>query len=111
MIVVVWKPNHVRFEFSFELVSISHNAFQQRRIARLTRCLRALASLQQTHRLDEVCFVPESTRHAFGIVDPKYTVRGVHLIPCFAGGRTEARLGPSNYRDPEGDWESFYVNR
>lgn len=63
----------------------------------------------KARRLDRVGFVPGAD--AFGFVNPEDVIRGAHLIPAFALGRTKDFLGPSMARDPEGDWLNFYVNR
>lgn len=53
---------------------------------------------------------------AFGFLDPDSVVRGVHLIPAFAYGRTEELLGHSYARqqkdaeDWASDWKYYYVN-
>jgi hypothetical protein len=55
---------------------------------------------------------------AFGFVDPRNVVRGVHLIPAFAAGTTSTLLPkPSIARrnngptvDIDEDWSYYYVN-
>jgi hypothetical protein len=76
----------------------------------------------KARRLHRVGFVPDDpidtkdpTRAsgAFGFVDPANIVRGVHLIPAFAHGRTDELLAPSIVRpgkDHDEDWQYFYVN-
>ncbi|KAH7917017.1 hypothetical protein BV22DRAFT_1027096, partial [Leucogyrophana mollusca] len=65
-------------------------------------------------RLPKVGFVPESDPSAFGFLDPSLVIRGCHLIPAFADGRTcdLLRGGPSAGRKlgEEDDWAAFYVN-
>jgi len=64
-------------------------------------------------RLHRIGFIPASDSDAFGFLDPAQVIRGVHLIPRFAGGRTSEYMGPSISRKPsEGneDWVNFYVN-
>jgi len=49
----------------------------------------------------------------FGFLDPALIIRGAHLIPAFAFGRTSEILGPSIARlNNEGneDWKYYYVN-
>ncbi|KAF8147208.1 hypothetical protein K438DRAFT_1989788 [Mycena galopus ATCC 62051] len=66
-------------------------------------------------RLPKVGFVPESDEYAFGFLDPGQVIRGSHLIPNFAGGRTNLLLSTVNKtaarseNDTE-DWETYYVN-
>ena len=51
---------------------------------------------------------------AFGFLDPKEVIRGVHLIPTFHHGRTTTLLPPSiTARVPsekDEDWYYYYVN-
>jgi hypothetical protein len=49
---------------------------------------------------------------SFGFLNPKEVIRGVHLLPAFAHGRTSAYLGPSIARQPSEkheDWMYYYV--
>lgn len=49
----------------------------------------------------------------FGFLDPNDVIRGVHLIPAFAHGRTSDKLAPSMARHPsenDEDWAYYYVN-
>ncbi|KAG8932511.1 hypothetical protein FRC01_013537 [Tulasnella sp. 417] len=64
-------------------------------------------------RLDRIGYVPDE-EDAFGFVDPAWVVRGVHLIPAFAEGRTEKYIPKASIAsDSEllGDWEFYHVNR
>jgi hypothetical protein len=64
-------------------------------------------------RLHQIGFIPSSNPDAFGFLDPAQVIRGVHLIPRFAGGRTSEYMEPSICRKlSEGneDWVNFYVN-
>ena len=65
-------------------------------------------------RLPKVGFVEETDDLAFGFLDPSLVIRGCHLIPAFADGRTSALLGASqSAARPPGecdDWAAFYVN-
>ncbi|KAI0349319.1 hypothetical protein OH77DRAFT_1490928 [Trametes cingulata] len=54
----------------------------------------------EARRLHRVEFVPVGCADdAFGFVDPADVIRGAHLIPAFAHGRTKELLGPSIARD------------
>jgi len=62
-----------------------------------------------------VGFVEDSDELAFGFLDPSLVIRGCHLIPRFASGRTNALMsyqGPTVARAPgcTEDWTNFYVN-
>jgi hypothetical protein len=64
-------------------------------------------------RLFRIGFLPADNPDAFGFLDPAQVIRGIHIIPRFAGGRTSALLGPSIIRNPsEGDedWVNYYIN-
>ena len=72
-------------------------------------------------RLHRVQFVPcaDADQEAFGFIDPAQVIRGSHLIPAFAFGRTNSLLGPSMARDVaanepaerhDTDWKYYYVN-
>lgn len=66
-------------------------------------------------RLPMVGFVEGSDELAFGFLDPSLVIRGCHLIPRFAAGRTNTLMsyqGPSAARVPgcTNDWTNFYVN-
>lgn len=65
-------------------------------------------------RLPKIGFVPESDPSAFGFLDPSLVLRGCHLVPAFAEGRTSALLNTVNptAARPIGetdDWVNFYV--
>jgi hypothetical protein len=50
---------------------------------------------------------------AFGFLDPKDVLRGAHLIPAFAHGKTDELLGASIARLPheeDEDWQYYYIN-
>jgi hypothetical protein len=47
----------------------------------------------------------------FGFISPRDVVRGCHLIPAFAHGQTDERLGLSAYQLDKGDYTYYYVNR
>lgn len=63
-------------------------------------------------RLDRVSYVTKkSTIDAFGFIDPSTVIRASHLIPAFSRGRVPDS-GPTKGSDsPDGDWESYYINR
>lgn len=66
--------------------------------------------------LPKIGFVPDTMEenNAFGFLDPSLVIRGCHLVPAFASGRTSELLetqSPSAAR-PLGetdDWSNFYV--
>ena len=61
----------------------------------------------------QVSFVPWSgvPGTTFDFIDPSHIIRGCHLLPAFALGRTHDLLDPSIARDREGDWRAYYANR
>lgn len=64
-------------------------------------------------RYPRVGFVNDDSSDMFGFLDPRALVRGVHLIPAFAYGKTTELLGPSIVRQPQEkheDWVWYYVN-
>ena len=66
----------------------------------------------QALRLERVCYVDETSAHAFGFVDPAHVIRGCHFIPAFHKGLVEDILESSLARDQiDGDWKYHYVNR
>ncbi|KAK7054049.1 hypothetical protein R3P38DRAFT_2500851 [Favolaschia claudopus] len=68
-------------------------------------------------RLCRLEFLPESDPQAFGFLNPDEVIRGSHLIPAFAHGRTEhlltsdsiGRLPREGLTEDE-DWRYYYVN-
>jgi hypothetical protein len=64
-------------------------------------------------RLPKIGFLEESDPSAFGFLDPSFVIRGCHLIPAFADGRTQDLLTTkSSLGRPAGetdDWAAFYV--
>lgn len=65
-------------------------------------------------RLDRVGFVPfegDEDGPAFGFLDPATVVRGCHMIPSFVEGKTMNLLPPSRFRDSDGDYVNYYVNK
>ncbi|KAF9461193.1 hypothetical protein BDZ94DRAFT_1372458 [Collybia nuda] len=66
-------------------------------------------------RLPKVGFVPDNDPYAFGFLDPSFVIRGCHLIPAFASGKTSDLLstdGPTAARiqGSVSDWANFYVS-
>lgn len=65
-------------------------------------------------RLPKIGFVPDTVDDAFGFLDPSLVLRGCHLVPVFADGKTSNLLrtnSPTAAR-PMGeidDWSKFYV--
>ena len=58
-------------------------------------------------------FMHPEDQEPFGFLDPNEVIRGVHLIPAFAYGRTKDILAPSIARQPQEkdeDWVFYYVN-
>jgi hypothetical protein len=66
-------------------------------------------------RLPKIGFVESNDPFAFTFLDPAHVVRGCHLIPAFAEGRTSGLLpeGKSSARvlvaEETDDWLNFYV--
>jgi hypothetical protein len=66
----------------------------------------------KTRRLHRIGFLPSDDINAFGFLDPEEVLRGVHLIPGFAHGRTAHLLGPSIARlqdENDEDWLYYYI--
>lgn len=65
-------------------------------------------------RLPRMGFIPHSEPAAFGFIDPREVVRGAHMIPAFAHGRTSFYLPPSPAAralcEDDEDWTYYYVN-
>ncbi|KAI0660675.1 hypothetical protein C8Q70DRAFT_932905 [Cubamyces menziesii] len=72
-------------------------------------------------RLPRITFVPpQCNADQFAFLDPADVVRGAHIIPAFAHGRTSCFLGPSNVRNNgsdlgidmnmDTDFKYYYVN-
>lgn len=69
-------------------------------------------------RLPKIGFIPHSEDasdpSAFGFLDPSLVLRGCHLVPAFAAGRTTGLLktvSPTAARplDETDDWANYYV--
>ena len=67
-------------------------------------------------RLPKIGFIPDSDEFAFGFLDPSLVLRGCHLMPAFADGRTTELLtitpGNTTQARPSGeedDWTTYYV--
>jgi hypothetical protein len=59
-------------------------------------------------------FIPDTDDSAFGFLDPSLVLRGCHLAPAFANGRTGDLLrtrSPTAGRPAEevDDWVNYYV--
>lgn len=64
-------------------------------------------------RLHRLGFVDSDDSGAFGFLDPKLIIRGVHLIPAFHHGQTQDLLPRSIARQAselDMDWLYYYVN-
>ncbi|KAF7307484.1 hypothetical protein MIND_00542900 [Mycena indigotica] len=64
-------------------------------------------------RLPRVHYMPHDVPDTFGFLDPSDIIRGCHLIPAFAHGRTTKYLPKSMARrasEQDEDWKYFYVN-
>jgi hypothetical protein len=64
-------------------------------------------------RLPKVGFVPDTDDQAFGFLDPSLVIRGCHMIPAFADGRTSELLTTQNSAahlpGELDDWVAYYV--
>lgn len=66
--------------------------------------------------LPKVGFIPDSDEYAFGFLDPSLVLRGCHLLPAFADGKTTELLTMSTCSVTEArtsgekdDWVNYYV--
>ncbi|KAF8875398.1 hypothetical protein BD779DRAFT_1450156, partial [Infundibulicybe gibba] len=74
-------------------------------------------STRKRAQLPKIGFIQDNDSLAFGFLDPMHVIRGSHLIPTFAEGRTTSLLGatgptaarPANEPAAD-DWTSFYVD-
>lgn len=80
---------------------------------RWMECSASSLSGPNSRNFTRVSFVPWSgiPGSMSDFVDPSHIVRGCHLLPAFALGRTQNLLDPSIAQDPEGDWCAYYANR
>ncbi len=60
--------------------------------------------------------IPDSDEYAFGFLDPSLVLRGCHLLPAFADGKTTELLTMSTCSVTEArtsgekdDWVNYYV--
>ena len=65
-------------------------------------------------RLPKIGFVLDTDSSAFGFLDPSLVIRGCHLVPSFADGRTANLLNTStltaaHHPDEMDDWTNYYV--
>ena len=69
-------------------------------------------SVENHPQLDMLQFVPMNDVNAFDFVDPTDILRGCHLIPAFATGRSRPdRISFSPLAKDGDDWKYYYVNR
>jgi hypothetical protein len=67
-------------------------------------------------RLPKIGFVESTDKYAFTFLDPGQAIRGAHLIPAFAEGRSSALLPAKKSAmhvlnpNEKDDWLNFYVN-
>jgi hypothetical protein len=67
----------------------------------------------KSRRLHRIGFIPVSDDSAFGFLDPRLVIRGIHLLPAFAHNQTNEIMGPSISRQPcehDQDWSYYYIN-
>jgi hypothetical protein len=65
-------------------------------------------------RLPKIGFVPDTDEDAFGFLDPSLVLRGCHLVPAFAAGRTNnllrtVSLTAARHPEETDDWANYYV--
>jgi hypothetical protein len=68
----------------------------------------------KTVKLPKMGFIPDKDDGAFGFLDPSLVIRGCHLAPCFADGRTlkllqTSTLTTAHQPDEVDDWATYYV--
>jgi len=62
--------------------------------------------------LDCLTFPPMAADDAFGFLDPKFVLRGCHLLPMFSQGRRlQDGVGLSKLAKDDQDWKYYFVNR
>ncbi|KAG2739976.1 hypothetical protein P692DRAFT_20664178, partial [Suillus brevipes Sb2] len=62
-------------------------------------------------RLLRLEFFEDESPDAFGFIDPECVIRGVHIIPGFAYGRSRRLVEPTiARREEDPDWNFYYVN-
>ena len=103
-------------------VSATHPATHYRSVQRMEFLWVRWLGVEPRYRSGSQCahlpmvgFVEDSDELAFGFLDPSLVIRGSHLIPRFAFGRTNALMsynGLTAARAPgcTNDWTNFYVN-
>ncbi|KAJ7673060.1 hypothetical protein DFH06DRAFT_53284 [Mycena polygramma] len=81
---------------------------------RLDSTWRAGFKKKRLHRLE---FLPDTDSNAFGFLNPDEVIRGTHIIPAFARGKTTELLAsgsagrlPHNGLTDDEDWRYYYVN-
>jgi hypothetical protein len=66
--------------------------------------------------LPKIGFVESNDEYAFTFLDPAQVIRGTHIIPVFAEGRTTSLLPVTKSiarilnPEDEDDWLNFYIN-
>jgi hypothetical protein len=64
-------------------------------------------------RLPKIGFLHQSDKSAFGFLDPSLVIRGCHLVPAFADGRTtELLTSEKSLGRPVGEsdeWSTYYA--
>jgi hypothetical protein len=64
------------------------------------------------YKLDRIQFPPVADDDAFGFIDPSDVLRGCHIIPSFARGKSHPDgRGLSLCGHDSSDWAGYYVNR
>lgn len=64
------------------------------------------------YELDRLVFPPVSRQGAFGFLDPSDVLRGCHIIPAFAKGRSfPDGKGMSKWARDSDDWKGYYISR
>jgi len=64
--------------------------------------------------LHQIGFVDSTDPAAFGFLDPREVIRGIHLIPAFMFGQTSKLLSRSpmarDKNENDKDWHGYYVS-
>ncbi|KAF7317482.1 hypothetical protein MKEN_00834500 [Mycena kentingensis (nom. inval.)] len=75
--------------------------------------VRSQRCIPEANRMPKLRYIDYLDPDAFGFLDPNAVIRGVHVIPAFAFGRTDEFLPPSVIRpetEEDTDWNFYYVN-
>ncbi|KAI0069724.1 hypothetical protein K474DRAFT_1713979 [Panus rudis PR-1116 ss-1] len=101
--VVQWRPGTTPTEYTIPVLFVRRYELDAR----------WRAGFQQK-RLPRVKFLSADNPAAFGFADPDEVIRGAHLIPAFAHGRTSDYLQPgksvARLDGKQDDWRFYYVN-